>query len=289
MTAVLAAVKAPDIDWAGLSPLLALLGGAIVVLFAGLLGPRFVRAQVVPALSIASFGAAIGCVLWQWEERASLIEGALRLDPLTLHHDARRLRRRHRHDAARLARRGHPRDRARRVLRAAAHVVRGHGRARRRRQPRLGLRRPRALVAAAVHPLRRAAAQRALARVRPEVPDHRVGRLGDAALRVRAALRGDGGDGLRQDRRGARQERPGGRRPRPDRRRDGDRRPCVQGVDGAVPPVDARRLRGRADARDRVHVRRDEDRRVRRDHPPLRHRADPRRATTGARSGSRSQ
>ena len=84
MTAVLAAVKAPEIDWAGLSPLLALLGGAIVVLFAGLLGPRFIRAHVVPALSIVSFGAAIACAMWQWDERASLIEGALRLDPLTL-------------------------------------------------------------------------------------------------------------------------------------------------------------------------------------------------------------
>ncbi|HMS61603.1 MAG TPA: NADH-quinone oxidoreductase subunit N [Solirubrobacteraceae bacterium] len=84
MTAALAAAKAPDIDWAGLSPLLALLGGAVVVLLVGLLGSRFVRAQVVPALSIVSFGAAIVCAAWQWDERASLIEGALRLDPLTL-------------------------------------------------------------------------------------------------------------------------------------------------------------------------------------------------------------
>ena len=67
MTAFLAAVapKAPDIDWAGLSPLLALLGGAIVVLMAGLLRPRPVRAHVVPALSLAAFATAIGCVLWQ--------------------------------------------------------------------------------------------------------------------------------------------------------------------------------------------------------------------------------
>lgn len=84
MTPLLAAAKAPDIDWAGLSPLLALLGGAIVVLLVGLLGPRFVRAHVVPALSIAAFGAALACAAWQWDERASLIEGALRLDPLTL-------------------------------------------------------------------------------------------------------------------------------------------------------------------------------------------------------------
>ena len=86
MTPVIAAgaSKAPDIDWAGLSPLVALLGAAIVVLLAGLLRSRFARAHVVPALSVAGFGAALGCALWQWGERASLIEGALRLDQLTL-------------------------------------------------------------------------------------------------------------------------------------------------------------------------------------------------------------
>ena len=39
------------------------------------------------------------------------------------------------------------------------------------------------------------------------------------------------------------------------------RRARVQGLGGAVPHVDARRLRGRADARDRLHVGCDEDRR----------------------------
>ena len=38
------------------------------------------------------------------------------------------------------------------------------------------------------------------------------------------------------------------------RPRDGDRRARVQGLGGAVPHVDARRLPGRADAGDRVHV-----------------------------------
>ena len=48
------------------------------------------------------------------------------------------------------------------------------------------------------------------------------------------------------------------------RPRDGDRRPRLQGLGGAVPHVDARRLPGRADAGDRVHVGGDEDRRARR-------------------------
>ena len=51
----------------------------------------------------------------------------------------------------------------------------------------------------------------------------------------------------------------------PDRRRAARRRACaddrrarLQGLGGAVPHVDARRLRGRADAGDGVHVGRDE-------------------------------
>ena len=87
MTLVLAkvsAAQAPSIDWAGLSPLLALLGGSLVVLLAGLLAGRFARAQVVPFLSLVAFGVSIGCALWQWDERGSLVENALRLDPLML-------------------------------------------------------------------------------------------------------------------------------------------------------------------------------------------------------------
>ena len=85
MTTVLAAApKAPDIDWAGLSPLLALLVGACVVLMVGLLGAAWVRQTLVPALSIASFGAAIGLLIWQWNEDLDLIEGAVALDGLTI-------------------------------------------------------------------------------------------------------------------------------------------------------------------------------------------------------------
>jgi len=79
-----ARAHAPHIDWAGLSPLLALLGGATIVLLAGLIGARAARHHLVPFLSVVSFGAAIGCAIWQWDERGSLIEGALALDPLTL-------------------------------------------------------------------------------------------------------------------------------------------------------------------------------------------------------------
>lgn len=86
---LLAVVSKPSIDWAGVSPLIALLGGSIVVLLAGLLRGRFVREQIVPFLTIAAFGAAIGLGIWQWDDAKDLFvakgsQGALRSDDLTL-------------------------------------------------------------------------------------------------------------------------------------------------------------------------------------------------------------
>jgi NADH-quinone oxidoreductase subunit N len=86
---MLAAVSTPTIDWAGVSPILALLGGSIVVLMAGLMRGRFIREQLVPFLTIVAFGAAIGCGVWQWDEAKDLFvakgsQGAMRLDDLTL-------------------------------------------------------------------------------------------------------------------------------------------------------------------------------------------------------------
>ncbi len=74
----------PEIDWAGLSPLIAVLGGALVVLLLGLVVSRTVRENVVPLLSIASLAIAIGLSVGQWGRREDLIAGALRLDELTL-------------------------------------------------------------------------------------------------------------------------------------------------------------------------------------------------------------
>ena len=76
--------KGPHIDWAGLSPLLALLGAAILVLLIGLLRPRAVREVLVPLLALAGFLAAIGLGIWQMGEQKDLIAGALRLDDLTI-------------------------------------------------------------------------------------------------------------------------------------------------------------------------------------------------------------
>jgi NADH-quinone oxidoreductase subunit N len=84
MTPLLATLKGPHVDFAGLSPVLALLGGAVVVLLVGLLGSRRVRAQAVPALSLLALAAALGLSIWQWGEEKSILAGALRVDSLSL-------------------------------------------------------------------------------------------------------------------------------------------------------------------------------------------------------------
>jgi NADH-quinone oxidoreductase subunit N len=86
MTTILATahLKGPHIDFGGLSPLIALLGGATIVLLFGLLGSRWVRAQLVPALSLGALGAALGLTIWQWGSEKSIVSGALRIDSLSL-------------------------------------------------------------------------------------------------------------------------------------------------------------------------------------------------------------
>jgi NADH-quinone oxidoreductase subunit N len=86
VTFVLAAahLKGPHIDFARLSPLIALLGGAIVVLLAGLLPACRPRAHGVPLLSLAALGAALGLTIWQWDSHASVVSGALSIDDLAL-------------------------------------------------------------------------------------------------------------------------------------------------------------------------------------------------------------
>src|SRR5918992_1701226 len=76
--------EAPYIDWEAMSPLLGLTGGACLVLLVGLLRARFVRTQVVPALTLVALGVTAGLCVWQWDVRVTVIEGALAIDNLTL-------------------------------------------------------------------------------------------------------------------------------------------------------------------------------------------------------------
>ncbi|HYM45705.1 MAG TPA: NADH-quinone oxidoreductase subunit N [Solirubrobacteraceae bacterium] len=96
-------LKGPHVDFTALSPLIALLGGAAVVLLVGLLdrsaapgrtvrrtgsgpvvGQHRARTQLVPALSLLALGAAAGLSIWQWNAEKSVVSGALRIDRLAL-------------------------------------------------------------------------------------------------------------------------------------------------------------------------------------------------------------
>jgi NADH-quinone oxidoreductase subunit N len=84
-------LKGPHVDFAALSPLIALFGGAIVVLLVGLTNgsavgarSRWIREQLVPMLAIGSLGAALGLTIWRWNTPESVVSGALRIDQLSL-------------------------------------------------------------------------------------------------------------------------------------------------------------------------------------------------------------
>jgi NADH-quinone oxidoreductase subunit N len=82
----IAAVAAPVIDYRELSPLMAMVGGSIVVLMVGLLRAAFARHVLVPALAAVTLLTAGGLTIWIWEpgDREPIIEGALTMDTLTL-------------------------------------------------------------------------------------------------------------------------------------------------------------------------------------------------------------
>jgi NADH-quinone oxidoreductase subunit N len=83
---VVAAIKAPEIDYLGLAPLFAVSGGAIVVLIAGLFRGDFVQRALVPLLAAVALAVAIvfTIVNWQPGEVAPIVSGALSIDALAL-------------------------------------------------------------------------------------------------------------------------------------------------------------------------------------------------------------
>ena len=79
-----ATVSGPHIDWAALSPLVALTGGACIVLLAGLARSSFIRTAVVPVLTLIALAVTAGLTIWQWDERKAIVSHALMIDNLTL-------------------------------------------------------------------------------------------------------------------------------------------------------------------------------------------------------------
>jgi NADH-quinone oxidoreductase subunit N len=75
---------APEIDYAGLSPIIALTVGLVATLLGGLVSGARRQRILVSALGLATLAATAGLCIWQWGEQADLVAGALRLDDLAL-------------------------------------------------------------------------------------------------------------------------------------------------------------------------------------------------------------
>ena len=75
--------NAPHIDYAGLSPVIALTGGLVAILIVAVLTDARQRLAVT-LTTYLTLGAAAGLCIWQWGEREDLVSGALRLDELAL-------------------------------------------------------------------------------------------------------------------------------------------------------------------------------------------------------------
>lgn len=71
----------PVIDYAGLSPVIALSATLCLVLVASIL-PKVGRFAVA-GITLLGFGATAAATVWQWGERANLVSNALRLDELS--------------------------------------------------------------------------------------------------------------------------------------------------------------------------------------------------------------
>jgi NADH-quinone oxidoreductase subunit N len=86
MIDLLAAVKAPEIDYQALAPLLAVIGGSILVLVVGLISGRAVQRAVLPLLAATALVVAIvfSVVNWDPGDTAPIVEGALGVDTLAL-------------------------------------------------------------------------------------------------------------------------------------------------------------------------------------------------------------
>ncbi len=73
--------NAPDIDYAALSPVLALTVGLCVVLLSAVIRPL---KRGAPVLTLVTLASAAGLLIWQWGDATELVSGALRLDGLAI-------------------------------------------------------------------------------------------------------------------------------------------------------------------------------------------------------------
>lgn len=73
--------NAPDMDYAGLSPVIAMTAGLVLVVLAAVFDPvkRF-----GPFIALATLAATAGLMIWQWDNPAELVAGQLRIDGLAI-------------------------------------------------------------------------------------------------------------------------------------------------------------------------------------------------------------
>jgi len=72
---------APHIDYAALSPVLALTAGLCIVLLSGVFKPL---RRMAPGLTLITLATTAGLLIWQWGDATDLISGSLRLDDLAI-------------------------------------------------------------------------------------------------------------------------------------------------------------------------------------------------------------
>ncbi len=72
---------APQIDYGGLSPVIALTVGLVVVLMTAVFRPL---RRTAPGLTLLTLAAAAGLLIWRWGDPANLVTGALRIDDLAI-------------------------------------------------------------------------------------------------------------------------------------------------------------------------------------------------------------
>jgi NADH-quinone oxidoreductase subunit N len=71
----------PHIDYAGMSPIIALTAGLVITLLSAVFKP--VR-RTAPALALLTLATTAGLLIWRWDDPASLVAGALRIDQLAI-------------------------------------------------------------------------------------------------------------------------------------------------------------------------------------------------------------
>src|SRR5688572_14686047 len=75
--------QAPEIDYAGISPLIALTAGLVLILVTAVFSGRHQR-LAVSIVSLATLGVTAGLCIWQLGEAKDLVAGALRMDDLAM-------------------------------------------------------------------------------------------------------------------------------------------------------------------------------------------------------------